>query len=42
MAENSAVVGVYNSHTDAEACIKELNVGVRHEETVHCGQGLSP
>jgi hypothetical protein len=24
MAENSAVVGIYNSHTDAEASIKEL------------------
>jgi hypothetical protein len=24
MAENSAVIGIYNSHTDAEASIKEL------------------
>lgn len=24
MAENSAVVGIYNSHTEAEASIKEL------------------
>lgn len=24
MAENNAVVGVYNSHTEAEASIKEL------------------
>jgi hypothetical protein len=24
MAENSAVVGVYNTHTEAEAAVKEL------------------
>ena len=24
MADNNAVVGIYNSHTDAEASIKEL------------------
>jgi hypothetical protein len=24
MAENNAVVGIYNSHTEAEASIKEL------------------
>lgn len=24
MAENSAIVGIYHSHTDAEACVKEL------------------
>ena len=42
MIEHNPVAGVYNSHTEAEA---DLNmtaaVGVRHEEVVHCGQGLS-
>jgi hypothetical protein len=43
MAASNAVVEIYNSDTEAEASIKETpEVGVRHEETVHCRQGLSP